>query len=295
MTQQRVWNFMMKSDQKVHKTWNDELIVGMVKQRDIPAIASSPPESETQIFDTLDKERIKFTDLIKMPIKKFMRKENLFFVNRHDNIPFEVVLKRTGEIVNPQKTIQQVGIQEGDVIQLHVKQGGEEKITLHKQRILLKEYKDVINLEEKYNGMIDVRVSNDYRKYTILVKGVETIVGTTRGNIIKTDHHVFTIDLPRDYPLRAPIIKFKKPIFHPNWSIDGKVDYEVLWRFGDKRLSKMIINIIDMMTFDIVDTHNPSNLDAYEWYKRNKENIKDIISKNRLLSSHEEEKLEFYE
>jgi len=293
MTQQGVWNFMMKSDQEVHKTRSDELRVGMVKQRDIPAIASSPPESETQIFDTLDKERIKFTDWIKMPIKKFMRKENLLFVDRHDNTPFEVVLKRTGEIVNPQKTIQQVGIQDGDVIQLHVKQGGKEKITLHE--ILLKEYKDLIDLKEKSNGMIDVRVSNDYHKYTISVKGVETIVGTTRGNIIKTDHHVFTIDLPRDYPLRAPIIKFKKPIFHPNWSIDGKVDYEVLWRSGDKRLSKMIINIIDMMTFDIVDTHNPSNLDAYEWYKRNKENIKDIISKNRLPSFHEEEKLEFYE
>jgi ubiquitin-protein ligase len=285
---------MMKSDQKGHKTWGDELRVSMVKQRDIPVIASPPPESETQIFDTLDKERTKFTDGIKMFVQKSMKKKNQLFVDRHDNPPFEVVLKKTGETMNPQKTIQQAGIQEGDVIQLHVRQGSNEKMN-HSKQILLKEYKDLIDLKEKSNGMIDFRVSNGYRKYIISVKGVETIVGTTRENFVKSDHHVFTIDLPPKYPLQSPIIRFNSSIFHPNWSSDGKVDYEMRWRSGDKKLSIIVTNIINMMRFNIIDTHSPLNQDANEWYKRNKGIMKDIISKIRLPSSHEEEKLEFYE
>jgi len=286
---------MMNSNRKVHKTWGDELRVSTVKQRDIPAIASSPAESETQIFDTLDKERSKFTDGIKKFVQKSMKKKNLLFVDRQDNTPFEAVLKRNGETIDPPKTIQQVGIQEGDVIQLHVKQEGKEEKMNHSKQILLKECKDLIDLKENSNGMIDFRVSNDYRKYTISVKGVETIVGTTRENIVKSDHHVFTIDLPPKYPLQSPIIRFNSPIFHPNWSSDGKVDYEVWWRSGDKKLSIIVTNIINMMTFNIIDTHSPLNQNANEWYKRNKGNMKNIISKIQLSSSHEEEKLEFYE
>ena len=289
-----IWTFMMNSDRKVHKTWGDELRVSTVKQRDIPVIASLPPESETQIFDTLDKERIKFTDRIKMFVSKSMKKKNSLFVDKHDNTPFGVVLKRTGETMNHQKTIQQVGIQEGDVIQLHVKHEGKKKMN-HSKQILLKEYRGLIDLEENSNGMIDFRVSNDYRKYTISVKGVETIVGTIRENIVKSDYHVFTIDLPPKYPLQSPIIRFNSPIFHPNWSSDGKVDYGVWWRSGDKKLSIIVTNIIDMMTFNIIDTHSPLNQNANEWYTRNKGNMKNIISKIQLSSSHEEEKLEFYE
>lgn len=283
---------MMNSDQRVHKTWGDELRVSTVKQRDIPAIASSPAESETQIFDTLDKERSKFTDGIKKFVQKSTKKKNLLFVDRQDNTPLEAVLKRNGETIDPPKTIQQVGIQDGDVIQLHVKPGDKEKITPYKQRLLI-EYNEMLNLKNRSNGMIDFRVGNNYQSYTILITGVKTLVGIKRENVVESDHHVFVIDLPPEYPLRSPLIKFKKPIFHPNVYIDGTVAIAE-WQVH-ARLSEIVIDMINMMTFDIVNPHSPANSYANEWYKQNIKNIKNIIKIPPSIVALKKEVLEFYE
>jgi ubiquitin-protein ligase len=195
--------------------------------------------------------------------------------------------------MNPQKTIHQADIREDDLIQLHVRPRSEEKVIFSKQ-ILLKEYRSMIDLKEESNGLIDFRVSNDYRKYTISVKGIKTIVDTTRENIVESDHYVFTIDLPSKYPLQPPVIRFNRTIFHPNWSSDGKVNYEMLWGSEDKKLSRILIYIINLMFFNIVNTHSPSNQEAIEYYKRNKENIKNM-SKVHLFLFSKGDGLEFFE
>ena len=284
---------MINSDQDVYKTGGDELSVSKAKQRDIPVIATLPPESETKIFDTPDREGREFPDKIEMPIQKFKRKGHPLFGDKYDNTPFEVILKRTGKVMNPQKTIHQADIREDDLIQLHVRPRSEEKVIFSKQ-ILLKEYRSMIDLKEESNGLIDFRVSNDYRKYTISVKGIKTIVDTTRENIVESDHYVFTIDLPSKYPLQPPVIRFNRTIFHPNWSSDGKVNYEMLWGSEDKKLSRILIYIINLMFFNIVNTHSPSNQEAIEYYKRNKGNIKNM-SKVHLFLFSKGDGLEFYE
>jgi len=58
-------------------------------------------------------------------IREYARRLNLPTVDERGNlVSYEAVLKRTGEILDPQKTIQQAGIQEGDIIRLRARQEG---------------------------------------------------------------------------------------------------------------------------------------------------------------------------
>lgn len=58
-------------------------------------------------------------------INDFLAKINSHFINNHRNsIPYEAILKRTNIILDPQITIQQSGIKEGDDIQIRILQKG---------------------------------------------------------------------------------------------------------------------------------------------------------------------------
>jgi len=58
-------------------------------------------------------------------IREFTRKLNLPNTDEHGNlVSYEAVLKRTGNMLDPQKTIQQADIQEGDIIRLRTRQEG---------------------------------------------------------------------------------------------------------------------------------------------------------------------------
>lgn len=61
-------------------------------------------------------------------IREFSRKLNLPSTDEHSNlVSYEAVLKRTGNMIDPQKTVQQSDIQEGDIIRLRARQEGGEK------------------------------------------------------------------------------------------------------------------------------------------------------------------------
>jgi len=72
-----------------------------------------------------------------------------------------------------------------------------------RQRRLLNDYNDMVDLRDRSKGMLDFRVSNNYQHYVVTIDGIEALVGATKG--IKRKYHVFTIDLPPEYPLRQPM------------------------------------------------------------------------------------------
>jgi hypothetical protein len=58
-------------------------------------------------------------------IREFSRKLNLPNADEHNQlVSYEAVLKRTGNMLDPQKTIQEGDIQEGDIIRLRARQEG---------------------------------------------------------------------------------------------------------------------------------------------------------------------------
>jgi len=161
-----------------------------------------------------------------------------------------------------------------------------------RQRRLYNDYRDMEDLRDKSRGIIDFRVSNNYQHYDVEIRGIRTLVITARGVEFR-DNHRFTIDLPPEYPLQAPIVRFMEPIFHPNWYPDGRVCYGTQWAPGDK-LSELVIDTIKMMTYDIVNTRSPANGMANEWYLQNRERIRNIIPKVQFPPP-SEEGLEIYE
>ena len=161
-----------------------------------------------------------------------------------------------------------------------------------RQQRLLNDYNDMVDLRDRSKGMLDFRVSNNYQHYVVTIDGIEALVGATKG--IKRKYHVFTIDLPPEYPLRQPDVRFKETIFHPNWYSDGRICFGTQWVQGDK-LSELVIDIIKMMTFEIVNPRSPANSVANEWYLQNKRNIRHILPKVQFPPPTEEEGLEIYD
>lgn len=210
--------------------------------------------------DEIEMDEIKQRDV---PERAYLppKTDILFEIKRSDSLE----IAKKGLLI-AKKTAERV-IRRGEVCEKRY------KFIIHKEIEKLKE------LREKLKGRIDFCINDGH--YTVVVKvivrNVETIIGVDENNLEKKSIHVFYIELPPDYPLRQPIIRFEHPIFHPNCSSDGKVDYEMLWKEGGKDLLKIVTNIIKIMTFEIVNIRNPINRRACEWYEQNKEKIKNII------------------
>lgn len=178
-----------------------------------------------------------------------------------------------------------------------------------RQTRLIKDYEDMVKLREQSDGMFDFRVDKNYLHYVVTISKIETLVGTTEKKAVKQRRHVFTIDIPPEYPEVRPNVKFEKPVFHPNWYSSGRVCYGRQWAPVDK-LSELVVDTVKMMLFEIVAPGDPANGDANGWYKRNKESIRNIIPKIQfpppysgppysgseleILVEAEEDELEFY-
>lgn len=161
-----------------------------------------------------------------------------------------------------------------------------------RQQRLLNDYNDMADLKDQSKGMLDFSVTNNYQQYDLAIDGIETLVGANRGTIRK--RHRFIIELPPEYPLQQPTIRFKETIFHPNWYSDGRVCFGTQWVPGDK-LSELVIDIIKMMTFEIVNPRSPANSTANDWYLQNAGRIKNVVPKIQFPPPSEEESLEFYD
>ena len=162
------------------------------------------------------------------------------------------------------------------------------------QRRLHQEYKDMCELRDKCRGMFEFEVSEDYRLYDIKLIGIETLVGTTEEDMRMSNYHEFSVKVPLNPKLENPNIKFKEPIFHPNWYKRGKVCYGGQLTMDD-RISELVIDIVNMMQYKIVNLDNPTDHgDAKRWYERNRDNIKSIIPQIQFPPSDTSE-LEFYD
>lgn len=143
---------------------------------------------------------------------------------------------------------------------------------------LRNDLKSIEILRNQAKGMLDFIVKPSLQDYAIVIKNIESLVGTTPYNYIKATEHEFNIKIPPGYPNRHhPNVFFKKTIFHPNWWDDGRLCYGE-WE-SNTTLSEFVIDIVRMMQFDIVNTKSPANHEANSWYIQNKNIIDNMIKK----------------
>ncbi len=195
--------------------------------------------------------------------------------------PLTAQLKRTQSELDPARTIKQEGIQDGDVIRLRPRQVGG---VSPRQKRLLNDYNSLLELKQQSNGVIDFKVDKHYQHYVVTVKGIDSLIRTNgKEKFSKSDSHVFDIALSPQYPDAAPRVRFRKAIFHPNWYPDGRVCYaDNRWNVIS-RLSELVIDIIRMMTFEIVATRSPASISALGWYRENKSRIEAMLENRGSL------------
>ncbi len=83
--------------------------------------------------------------------------------------------------------------------------------------------------------------------------------------------HIVIIDLPADYPLEAPRVRWETPIFHPNISKKdgavclGQLRERYLPRLG---LGRIVSMLIEMLQWRNYDPYHSFNIDAVKWSQK---------------------------
>ncbi|HNY34887.1 MAG TPA: ubiquitin-conjugating enzyme E2 [Methanothrix soehngenii] len=153
-----------------------------------------------------------------------------------------------------------------------------------RQERLRNDYQEMIKLRDKSSGMFEFKVDKSYRHYEAVLHGIHTFIVNKDGGFKLVDDHVFTIDLPAEYPMAEPKFKFANPLYHPNWYGDGRVCLGILSSAWDPatKLNDLVEDTIKMMTFEIVNPNSPANGEACRWYNEKKDFIKATVSKEQF-------------
>ncbi len=93
-------------------------------------------------------------------------------------------------------------------------------------------------------------------------KGIAGI--DSQGTPIISENHRVMIELHKEYPVKAPHLKWTTPIFHPNFH-DSKVCInDNLWS-PEQRLDDLIIMLGRMIQFQHYNTESVLNSSAQNW------------------------------
>lgn len=144
-----------------------------------------------------------------------------------------------------------------------------------------KEYKKIINPVENCKKKELARYQTVLQKAEFRRKGAVIYVKlTAAAGSLKGHPVIIEINLPSEYPFKAPDAKFLTPVYHPNVSSEGQVCKDVL--SGDWGPAKQIIDIVIAIENLLIAPSTgggPLNNEANEFFKANTE---DAINKKQL-------------
>jgi ubiquitin-conjugating enzyme E2 D/E len=148
------------------------------------------------------------------------------------------------------------------------------------QKRITKELENIEKeMKEEGSNILDISlVDNDD-----LTKMKATIKGPVDSPFEEGIFEV-SIDFPLDYPFKAPILKFKSKVYHPNVSEEGSICLDILkdqWSPA-LQLHKVLLSLCSLL--DNPNPKDPLRRDAAEMYMNNREKynttVREYIKKN---------------
>lgn len=102
-----------------------------------------------------------------------------------------------------------------------------------------------------------------------------------------------TLTFPKDYPLSPPVLRFSKPLWHPNIYPDGKVCISILHPPGDDRfgyekscerwspvqsVEKVLLSIVSLLAEP--NDMSPANVDAAKMWREDRNKFADRVDRD---------------
>lgn len=172
--------------------------------------------------------------------------------------------------LNPNQTLADANVRDEDTLRV-LPESVAGLVSPHDRlRALVVDHREVLALAEsqEHAGRLVVKTNADHAptRYELTIRYPGVRLGE-RGAPERTDEHRAEIVLPADYPLGAPLVRWRTPIFHPNINARGNVCLGVL---ADRYLPGLGLAYIVRMLIDIAryrnyDLHGVYNLEAAEW------------------------------
>lgn len=129
---------------------------------------------------------------------------------------------------------------------------------------------DYERLESRFAGWPAIRITptaGDPPEQYQVTYDTRGLYATPTGQILERNQHVVDIELPLDYPRRAPQCKMLTPIFHPNFD-EVSVGIGDFWA-PSEGLDDLIVRIGRMIAYQEYNTKSRLNPLAGQWAAQN--------------------------
>jgi ubiquitin-protein ligase len=169
--------------------------------------------------------------------------------------------------LRPDQTLHDAGVQQEDTLRV-LPESVAGAVSPHQRlRALIVDHREVQALAEEDPEHIHVKTNADHAPtvYEVTFRYPGVKMGDRGVELI--DEHQLEIELPAEYPLQAPKVRWRTAIYHPNISANGLVCLGVLMErylpgLGLAYIVRMLRDIAQYRNYDL---HGVYNLEAAVW------------------------------
>ncbi len=170
--------------------------------------------------------------------------------------------------LRPEQTLHQAGVRDGDTLRVFPEAIAGLVNPDRRLGALIVDYRDVCALAEA-DDQITFEANSDYNPthYDITFRHTGVMLDGNR-EVVRTNNHRCTIDMPAGYPMEAPIVIWRTPIFHPNiHPSTGTVCLGVLQQryTPGVGLGYIVCMLRDIVQYRNYDLHSALNGEAAKW------------------------------
>ena len=142
--------------------------------------------------------------------------------------------------------------------------------TENRRNRLASEHRSLLALRKR-SSILDFQCTGDPPdQYSLTFRGRGVAISLAAPQTIDPiDEHVIEVRLPYSFPSVPPDVRWKTPLFHPNVSFSGLIDWPAIglvWQ-PDSGIDILCERLWDVARFAHLDLTSPRNVAAVGWFQ----------------------------